>query len=51
VGASSPETDSFYAEEDGWERERLDRPDVIITEWRKLASAHHRGIQRRGSTR
>jgi carbazole 1,9a-dioxygenase terminal dioxygenase component len=41
--------DRFYAEEDGWERERLYRPDVIITEWRKLASAHHRGIQRRGS--
>ena len=43
--------DRFYAEEDGWGRERLYRPDVIITEWRKLASAHHRGIQRRGSTR
>ena len=37
----------FYAEEDGWEKERLYRPDVIITEWRKLASAHNRGIQRR----
>jgi carbazole 1,9a-dioxygenase len=37
----------FYAEEDGWHRERLYRPDVIITEWRKLASTHNRGIQRR----
>ncbi len=37
----------FYAEEDGWQRERLYGPDLIITEWRKLASAHNRGIQRR----
>jgi carbazole 1,9a-dioxygenase len=37
----------FYAEEDGWHRERLYRPDLIITEWRKLASTHNRGIQRR----
>jgi carbazole 1,9a-dioxygenase len=37
----------FYGEEDGWHRERLYRPDVIITEWRKLASIHNRGIQRR----
>ncbi|HLY66692.1 MAG TPA: Rieske 2Fe-2S domain-containing protein [Chloroflexota bacterium] len=36
----------FYAEEDGWHRERLFRPDVVITEWRKLASKHNRGIQR-----
>ncbi len=35
----------FYAREGGWERERLYRPDLIITEWRKLASAHNRGIQ------
>jgi carbazole 1,9a-dioxygenase len=39
----------FYAEEDGWHRERLFRPDLIITEWRKLASTHNRGIQRRDS--
>ncbi|HEY7063656.1 MAG TPA: Rieske 2Fe-2S domain-containing protein [Chloroflexota bacterium] len=38
----------FYAEEDGWHRERLYRPDLIITEWRKLASTHNRGIQRSG---
>ena len=36
----------FYAEEDGWNREYLYRPDVVITEWRKLASKHNRGIQR-----
>ena len=39
----------FYAEEDGWNRERLYRPDVVVTEWRKLASRHNRGIQSRGS--
>jgi carbazole 1,9a-dioxygenase terminal dioxygenase component len=37
----------FYAHEDGWHRERLYRPDLIITEWRKLASIHNRGIQHR----
>ncbi len=42
--------DPFYAEEDGWHRERLYRPDLIITEWRKLASRHNRGIQRRPVT-
>jgi len=36
----------FYAEEDGWNREYLYRPDIVITEWRKLASKHNRGIQR-----
>ncbi|HLQ32368.1 MAG TPA: hypothetical protein VK457_06750 [Chloroflexota bacterium] len=28
-------------------KERLYRPDLVITEWRKLASAHNRGIQPR----
>lgn len=37
----------FYADEEGWTRERLFRPDLIITEWRKLVSVHNRGIQRR----
>jgi carbazole 1,9a-dioxygenase terminal dioxygenase component len=37
----------FYAEEDGWNREYLYRPDIVITEWRKLASKHNRGIQKR----
>ena len=41
----------FYAEEDGWNREHLFRPDMIITEWRKLASKHNRGIQRRPAVR
>jgi carbazole 1,9a-dioxygenase terminal dioxygenase component len=38
----------FYANEDGWYRERLFGPDVVITQWRKLASKHARGVQRRG---
>jgi len=37
----------FYAEEDGWNQEHLYRPDMVITEWRKLASKHNRGIQRK----
>ena len=44
---ASEQIERFYAEEDGWHRERLYRPDLIITEWRKLASTHNRGIQRR----
>ena len=39
--------EKVYREEGGWERERLFRPDVIVTEWRKLASHYNRGIQRR----
>ena len=35
----------FYAEQDGLAPERLFRPDLIVTEWRKLASTHNRGIQ------
>lgn len=41
----------FYAEGDGWHRERLYRPDLIITEWRKLASHYNRGIQKRPESR
>lgn len=37
----------FYTKEDGWNRERLFRPDMVITEWRKLASRHSRGVQKR----
>jgi carbazole 1,9a-dioxygenase terminal dioxygenase component len=37
--------EKFYSEEDGWYRERLYRPDVEITMWRKFASEHARGIQ------
>ena len=35
----------FYAEEDGWNKEHLYRPDMVIAEWRRLASRHNRGIQ------
>lgn len=41
----------FYAHEDGWHEEHLFRPDMIITEWRKLASQHNRGIQRTATVR
>ena len=41
----------FYADEDGWNREQLYRPDVVIAEWRRLASKHNRGIQRRPAAR
>jgi len=37
----------FYADEDGWNQEHLYRPDMVIAEWRRLASKHNRGIQRR----
>ncbi len=40
----------FYADEDGWNREHLYRPDLVITEWRKLAGKHNRGIQKRPSS-
>ena len=36
----------FYAEEDGWNKEHLYRPDMVIAEWRRLASKHNRGIQK-----
>ncbi len=38
----------FYADENGWFRERLFGPDVVITQWRKLASQSARGVQHRG---
>jgi carbazole 1,9a-dioxygenase terminal dioxygenase component len=41
----------FYADEDGWNQEQLYRPDVVIAEWRRLASKHNRGIQRRPAAR
>jgi carbazole 1,9a-dioxygenase len=40
--------DEFYASDDGWFRERLFGPDVVITQWRILCSRRGRGIQRRG---
>ena len=39
----------FYADEDGWAHERLFRPDLILLEWRRLASRHNRGVQKRSS--
>jgi hypothetical protein len=41
----------FYADEDGWNQEHLYRPDMVITEWRKLAAKHNRGIQRKPGPR
>jgi carbazole 1,9a-dioxygenase terminal dioxygenase component len=43
--------EKFYTDEDGWNRERLFRPDMILVEWRNLASNYNRGIQRRNNTR
>jgi carbazole 1,9a-dioxygenase len=40
--------DAFYASEEGWYRERLFGPDVVITSWRNLVSRQNRGIQKRG---
>lgn len=39
----------FYEEQDGWFKERMFRPDVVITAWRKLIEEHARGIQGRPS--
>jgi hypothetical protein len=36
---------NFYANEDGWYRERLFGPDIVVTRWRELASRENRGIQ------
>lgn len=35
----------FYTEEDGWYRERLYRPDIELTMWRKFVTEHARGVQ------
>ena len=35
----------FYGEEDGWLRERLYRPDIELTMWRKFVTKHARGVQ------
>ena len=39
-------TQPFYADDTGWLKEQLFEPDGNIIEWRKLASAHARGMQR-----
>lgn len=38
--------EKFYADEDGWQRERLFRPDIELTMWRKFASTHARAVQK-----
>jgi len=38
--------DPFYAEEDGWNRERLFRPDTVLTAWRKYCHENGREVQR-----
>jgi len=38
--------DPFYAEEDGWNRERLFRPDVGLTTWRKYCHENARSVQK-----
>lgn len=43
--------EKFYAEEDGWHRERLFRPDIELTMWRRFASEHARGVQTREHAR
>jgi carbazole 1,9a-dioxygenase terminal dioxygenase component len=43
--------ETFYATEDGWYRERLYRPDLEITMFRKFFSEHARGLQTSDSWR
>jgi len=38
--------DPFYAEENGWNREKLYRPDVGLTTWRKHCHEHARAVQK-----
>jgi carbazole 1,9a-dioxygenase terminal dioxygenase component len=40
-----------YTDGEGWTKERLYKPDMCLVEWRKLASKHNRGIQRRPGTK
>ena len=35
----------YYAEQKGWDKERLYRPDVVITAWRKFLGENARGFQ------
>ena len=39
-------TEEFYRDDRGWVEERLFETDLAIVEWRRLASAHHRGLQK-----
>ena len=45
------ELQKFYGEEDGWLRERLYRPDIELTMWRKFVTKHARGVQTRDHAR
>ena len=47
VGLMAP----FYEEEDGWHRERLFRPDVALTNWRKHCHENAREVQKIFSSR
>ena len=38
--------DPFYSEQDGWKRERLYRPDIGLTAWRKHCQENARQVQR-----
>ncbi|HXV84153.1 MAG TPA: Rieske 2Fe-2S domain-containing protein [Candidatus Binatia bacterium] len=38
--------DPFYAEEDGWQREKLYRPDVGLTAWRRHCHEQARAMQK-----
>ncbi|MGH7817341.1 MAG: Rieske 2Fe-2S domain-containing protein [Candidatus Binatia bacterium] len=38
--------DPFYAEQDGWKRERLYRPDIGLTAWRKHCQENARAVQK-----
>lgn len=44
-------TQPFYEDDWGWIDEQLFEPDENLIEWRKLASKHNRGIQRRENLR
>jgi nitrite reductase/ring-hydroxylating ferredoxin subunit len=35
----------WYLEQGGWSKERLHRPDVVLTAWRKFVEENARGIQ------
>lgn len=35
----------FYEEQDGWQKERMFRPDAVITAWRRLIDEHARWVQ------
>jgi phenylpropionate dioxygenase-like ring-hydroxylating dioxygenase large terminal subunit len=38
-------TTEYYNDHDGWAKERLFRPDVVVTAWRKFVEDNARGIQ------